>query len=109
MTLLAHFDGVAPGRIHRVFHEALVDDTETEVRRLLTAIGVPFDPVCLRFWETDRAVRTASSEQVRQPINRAGVEQWQMFDVALGPLKVALGDVLDHYPAVPPALAGPSA
>ena len=64
---MAHVDAVQPGRVHRVIHEALVDDPETEVRRLLAFLGLPFDPACLAFYENDRAVRTASSEQVRRP------------------------------------------
>jgi hypothetical protein len=62
---------------------------------------LPFEPACLRFWETERAVRTASSEQVRRPINREGLEPWKPFDPWLGELKVALGDVLACYPDVP--------
>ena len=67
-TLMAHFDAVLPGRVHRVIYERMVDDTETEVRRLLDYCGLPFEEACLRFYENDRAVRTASSEQVRRPI-----------------------------------------
>ena len=69
---MAHFDAVLPGRIHRVFYERIVDDTEAEVRRLLDYCGLPFEPECLRFFENERPVRTASSEQVRQPIYRGG-------------------------------------
>lgn len=88
--LMAHFDAVAPGGIHRVDHEAMVDDLEPQVRALLDACGLPFDPACLRFWETRRAVQTASSEQVRRPIFREGLDQWRHFDPWLGPLKTAL-------------------
>lgn len=102
VTLMAHVDALLPGRVHRVIHEALVEDTETEVRRLLDYLGVDFDPACLRFWENDRPVRTASSEQVRRPISRAGLDQWQAFEPWLDPLKAVLGPVLDHYPAAPP-------
>lgn len=98
VRLMAHFDQVLPGRIHRVFYEAMVDDMETEVRSLLDYLGLPFDPACLRFHETDRPVRTASSEQVRQPIYRGGLDQWQRFDPWLDPLRAALGPVLDDYP-----------
>jgi tetratricopeptide (TPR) repeat protein len=101
VELMAHFDAVLPGRIHRVFYERLVDDTETEVRRLLDYCGLPFEDTCLRFHENDRAVRTASSEQVRQPIYRGGLDQWRHFEPWLGPLKDALGPVLEAYPAVP--------
>lgn len=98
---LAHFDTVLPGRIHRVFHENMVGDTEGEVRRLLAFLDLPFEPACLRFYENDRAVRTPSAEQVRRPINRDGLDRWRAFEAWLGPLKDALGPVLDFYPAVP--------
>ena len=101
VALMAHFDRVQPGRIHRVIYEQMVADTETQVRALLDAMRLPFEPPCLRFWETERAVRTASSEQVRRPINREGLEPWKPFDPWLGELKEALGDVLACYPDVP--------
>jgi hypothetical protein len=101
VELMAHFDEVLPGRIHRVIYERTVADTETEVRNLLDYCGLPFEPGCLRFFENERAVRTASSEQVRQPIYRDGVDQWRHYEEWLDPLKVALGAVLDPYPAVP--------
>lgn len=101
VELMAHFDVVLPGRVHRVIYESMVDDTETEVRRLLDYCGLPFDERCLRFYENDRAVRTASSEQVRRPIYRDGVDHWQHYDSWLEPLKHALGPVLESYPAVP--------
>ena len=100
-AFMAHFDRVAPGRVHRVFYENLVDDTETEVRALLDYCGLDFEPSCLRFYENSRAVRTASSEQVRRPIFRDGVEQWRNFEPWLVPLKTALGAVLDAYPRLP--------
>ena len=99
---MAHFDEVLPGKVHRVIYEDMVADTESEVRRLLEYCGLPFDPRCLRFYENPRAVRTASSEQVRRPIYREGVAQWRRFAAWLGPLEDALGPVLAHYPAVPP-------
>ena len=102
VTLMAHFDAVLPGRVHRVVYERMVDDTETEVRRLLGYCGLPFEESCLRFYENDRAVRTASSEQVRQPIFRDSVEQWRNYERWLGPLVSALGPVLAHYPEPPP-------
>jgi hypothetical protein len=92
---------VLPGRIHRVFHERLVEDTETEIRRLLEYCGLEFEAACLRFYETERSVRTASSEQVRTPIFRDGLEQWRHYEPWLGPLKTALGPVLAQYPGVP--------
>lgn len=99
--LMAHFDRVLPGRVHRVFYEDLVADTEGQVRALLDYCGVPFDAACLRFFENDRPVRTASSEQVRQPIYLEGMDQWRHYEAWLGPLKQALGPVLDAYPAAP--------
>jgi tetratricopeptide (TPR) repeat protein len=101
VRMMAHFDAVLPGRIHRVFYESMVDDQEAETRRLLDAVGLPFEDACLRFYETDRAVRTASSEQVRRPIFKDGTEQWQKFEAWLDPLKSALGPVLTAYPDVP--------
>jgi tetratricopeptide (TPR) repeat protein len=101
VELMAHFDAVLPGRVHRVIYEALVDDTEAEIRRLLAYCNLPFEEKCLRFYETERAVRTASSEQVRQPIFRDGVDQWRNFEPWLEPLKRALGPVLDAYPSTP--------
>jgi hypothetical protein len=91
-----------PGRVHRVIYERMVDDTENEVRRLLDYCGLPFEDACLRFYENDRAVRTASSEQVRQPIFRDAVEHWRNYELWLDPLKAALGPTLDAYPAAPP-------
>ena len=101
VRLMAHVYAVLPGRVHRVIYERLVDDTEHEVRALLDACGLEFDPACLAFHETERAVRTASSEQVRQPIYRSATEEWQPYEPYLGPLKEALGEVLDAYPQVP--------
>ena len=98
--LMAHFDAVLPGRIHRVYYERIVDDTEAEVRRLLDYCGLPFEPECLRFFENERPVRTASSEQVRQPIYREGIEHWRHYEPWLDPLKGALGSVLEAYPGV---------
>jgi tetratricopeptide (TPR) repeat protein len=102
VRMMAQMDEVLPGKVHRVFHEDLVDNTEEEVRRLLDYLGLPFDEQCLRFYENERAVRTASAEQVRRPINRQGVDQWREYEPWLGPLKQALGPVLESYPAVPP-------
>ncbi len=101
VELMAHFDQVLPGRIHRVFYERVVEDTEAEVRRLLDYCGLPFEGSCLRFYENERPVQTASSEQVRQPIYREGMDHWRHFDEWLGPLREALGPVLDAYPGVP--------
>ncbi len=101
VELMAHLDQVLPGRIHRVFYERMVEDTEAEVRRLLDYCGLPFEDGCLRFYENERPVQTASSEQVRQPIYREGMDHWRHFDEWLGPLREALGPVLDAYPEVP--------
>ena len=75
-------------------HEDVIEDLEGQVRRLLDHCGLPFEEDCLNFHETDRAVRTASSEQVRQPINRRGMDVWRKFDQHLIPLKIALGSNL---------------
>jgi len=101
VDLMAHFDEVLPGRVHRVFYEDTVADTETVVREMLEYCGLEYEAECLRFFESERPVRTASSEQVRQPIYSEGVEQWQHYEEWLDPLKEALGEVLDAYPAVP--------
>ena len=95
---MTHFDAVLPGRIHRVFYERIVDDTEAEVRRLLDHCGLPFEPECLRFFENERPVRTASSEQVRQPIYRGGNDPWRHYEQWLEPLRAALGPALSAYP-----------
>lgn len=97
VDLMAHFDAALPGRVHRVIYEDLVDDTEHEVRRLLEYCGLPFEDACLRFFDNARPVRTASSEQVRQPIYRDGVEQWRHYEAWLDPLKSALGSALTGY------------
>jgi Sulfotransferase family len=102
VELMAHMDAVLPGRVHRVIYEHLVEDTEAELRALLRYCNVPYEDACLRFHENDRPVRTASSEQVRQPINRSGLDPWRPFDPWLGPLRDTLGLVLTAYPEVPP-------
>ncbi len=94
VALMAHFDTVLPGRIHRVRYESLIADAETEVRRLLGYCGLPFEEQCLRFHETRRAVQTASSEQVRRPLYSDSVDEWRNFEPWLGPLKAALGDLV---------------
>ncbi len=101
VTLMAHIDQVLPGRVHRVIYEHMIADTEGEIRRLLDYMGLPFEPACLEFHRTERAVRTASSEQVRQPIFSDGVDHWRHFEPWLDPLKRALGPVLDSYPQAP--------
>ena len=101
VRLMAHIDAVQPGRVHRVIHEQLLDNPEGEVRALLDHLGLPFEVGCLSFHENDRAVRTASSEQVRRPINRDGVGQWQPYALWLGDLTTALGAIPSAYPDVP--------
>ncbi|MES2905085.1 MAG: sulfotransferase [Pseudomonadota bacterium] len=97
LRLMRHIDAAQPGLVHRVIHEDLVDDPEREVRRLLDFLGLPFDPACLAFHENKRAVRTASSEQVRRPISRDGFDQWRPFEAWLDPLKKALGANLKQW------------
>jgi len=104
VELLAHFDAVLPGRIHRVFYENLVADPEAEVRKLLAYLGLPFDEACLRFHENRRSVLTPSSEQVRRPISAEGVEHWRNYEPWLGALLKSLGTALTAYPDVPPEL-----
>ena len=100
VDLMDHYDAVLPARIHRVIYESLVNDTEGEVRSVLEYCGLPFEEGCLRFFENKRPVRTASSEQVRQPIYQSGVEQWRHYDAFLAPLRDALGSALEDYPVV---------
>jgi tetratricopeptide (TPR) repeat protein len=99
VRMMAHIDAVLPGRVHRVIHEKLLDDPEAEIGALLDYLGLPFEAACLDFHQNKRAVRTASSEQVRRPINRDGVDQWKPYEGHLGPLKNALGDLWKSYPA----------
>jgi tetratricopeptide (TPR) repeat protein len=101
VELMAHFDAVLPGRVHRVIYERMIADPEGEIRALLAHCGLPFEAACLSPHENDRAVRTASSEQVRRPIFKDAVEHWQKFESHLSPLKQALGPVLDAYPNAP--------
>jgi tetratricopeptide (TPR) repeat protein len=98
VALMAGFDRAAPGAVHRVIYEAMVADTPGEVRRLLDHLGLPFEDACLEFWRTRRAVRTASSEQVRQPIFTDAVDHWRTYTPWLGPLEAALGDLVVGYP-----------
>ncbi|MBV8799112.1 MAG: sulfotransferase [Alphaproteobacteria bacterium] len=100
--LMAHFDAVLSGKVHRVIYEDLVTNTEAEVRRLLEYLGLPFEESCLRFYETERAVMTPSSEQVRRPINRQAIDHWRHFEPWLGPMLKTLGEAFTLYPAVPP-------
>jgi hypothetical protein len=90
LELIAHWEQVLPGKILRVPHEELVDDVAGNVARMLEFLDLPFEPGCLEFYKTERTVRTASSEQVRQPIFRDGIDQWRNFDPWLGELRSAL-------------------
>jgi len=98
IKLMDHWDEMLPGRVHRVHYEDMIADTETEIRKLLDYCELEFEESCLRFYETKRAIRTPSSEQVRQPIYKEGLEQWRNYEANLDPLKAALGPVLDRYP-----------
>jgi tetratricopeptide (TPR) repeat protein len=97
LELMRHWDAVLPGRVLRVRHEEVVDDLEGNVRRLLDFCGLDFEPACVEFHKTERNIRTASSEQVRQPIFREGLEQWKNYEPWLAPLRDALGDALIRY------------
>jgi len=94
IALMDHWDAVLPGKVLRIQHEELVEDLTGHVHRLLAFCGLGFEPACLRFHKTDRSIRTASSEQVRQPINRAGLDQWRHFEPWLDPLRSQLGNLL---------------
>jgi tetratricopeptide (TPR) repeat protein len=102
VALMAHFDRALPGRIHRVIYEDMVANPEKELRKILDYLELPFEEQCLSFHKSDRYVRTASSDQVREPIFKSAVEHWKRYEQWLDPLKAALGPVLDFYPAVPP-------
>jgi len=97
VALMDHWDEVLPGRVHRVLYEDMVANPEQEVRRLLNYCGLPFEVACLDFHRNTRAVRTASAEQVRQPIYADAVEHWRNYEPWLAPLKAALGPALDRY------------
>lgn len=101
VSLMTHMDVVLPGRIHRVIYERMVADPEAEIRALLAYCALPFEEACLRFYDNDRAVRTPSSEQVRQPIFTDALDQWRNYAPWLAPLAAALGDVIDCYPDAP--------
>jgi hypothetical protein len=97
LELMRHWDAVLPGRILRVCYEDVVEEVERKVRRILEFCGLEFEPACLEFYKTERSVRTASSEQVRQPIFRDGLFQWRNYEPWLGPLKEGLDDALIRY------------
>jgi hypothetical protein len=93
---MRHWDRVLPGWVLRIHHEDLVDDLEANVRHILDFCRLEFQPQCIEFHKTVRTVRTASSEQVRQPLYREGLDQWRNFESRLGPLSEALGDALER-------------
>ena len=97
LELMRHWDTVLPGRVLRVHYEDLVDDLEGGVRRLLQHCELEFEPACVEFHRTERSVRTASSEQVRQPLYREGLDQWRRYEPWLTPLREALGDAITSY------------
>jgi hypothetical protein len=90
VELMGHWDDVLPGKVLHVQYEQVVEDLQGEVRRILDFCGLDFEPACLEFYKTERSIRTASSEQVRQPIFRTGVDQWRSYETWLEPLKRAL-------------------
>jgi len=97
LELMEHWDVALPGRVLRVHHEDVVEDLERRVRLILDFCELPFEPACVEFHRTERSVRTASSEQVRQPIFREGLDQWRHYEPWLGPLREVLGDALVRY------------
>jgi tetratricopeptide (TPR) repeat protein len=97
LDLMRHWDTVLPGHVLRVQHEDVVNDLDGSVRRLLEFCQLDFEPACVEFHKTERSIRTASSEQVRQPIYREGLEQWRHYEPWLGSLRVALGDALTRF------------
>jgi len=99
VDLMGHFDAVLPGQVHRLIYEDLVMNPEDEIRRLLEFCELPFEGACLKFYETDRPVRTVSSEQVRRPLYRDALERWRNYEPWLGPLHAALGATLKHWRA----------
>ncbi len=98
VTLMDYWDEVIPGAVLKVCYEEVTVDLENQVKRILDYCELPFERSCLEFYKTERAVRTASSEQVRQPIYQTGVNQWRSFEPWLGPLKQALTPALESYP-----------
>ena len=97
LSLMDHWDAVLPGRVLHVQYEELVREPQVHIRRLLEHCGLEFEPACLKFHETRRAVRTASAEQVRQPLYTSGVDYWRHFEAELEPLRRALGDCLERF------------
>jgi hypothetical protein len=102
LSLMDHWDTVLPGKVLRVQYEDVVRDPERQIGRLLAHCRVEFEPACLQFHATPRAVRTASAEQVRQPIYTSAVGHWRHFERELQPLAQALGDCLGRFPVDEP-------
>ena len=96
-----HWDKVLPGKVLRVKYEDVIANTEQEVRKILDYCGLPFEEQCLAFHNTERAIRTASSEQVRQPIYASAVEQWRNFEAHLGAMRAEMEPLIEHYEANP--------
>lgn len=101
VRLMAHFDHVQPGKIHRLIYEDLVEDLEGEVRRMFDFLGLPFEPACLEYYKNERVFSSFSNEQVRKPIFREGLDRWKNYEPWLGQMKAALGPILDAWPDVP--------
>lgn len=101
LRLMTHFERIQPGAMRRVVNERLIDDFEGEVRQLLDYLGLSFDPACLDFHKTERAVQTPSAEQVRRPVSREGVDRWRAYEPWLGELKAALGPALERWDLPP--------
>lgn len=101
VELLAHFDRIMPGRVHRIIYENLVRSPENEVHAVLDYIGLPFENTCLEFHRSKRAMNSASSEQVRERLYDDAINHWRNYEQWLGPLKKALGSILETYPEVP--------
>jgi hypothetical protein len=97
LNLMDHWDEVLPGKVLRLQYEHLIREPEAQIRRLLMHCSLPFEPACLSFHETKRSVRTASAEQVRQPLYTSGVGYWRHFEAQLAPLRRALGESLDRF------------
>jgi tetratricopeptide (TPR) repeat protein len=99
VKLMQHWDAVLPGKVLRVHYEHVVDDAERQVNRILEFLDVPFEEACLNFYQTDRSVRTPSSEQVRQPIYKGSLEQWRNFEPFLATVKTGLASEIADYPS----------
>ena len=97
IKLMDHWDEVLPGKVHRVNYEDVVENQELETRKLLQYCNLTFEEQCLKFYETKRAVKTASSEQVRQPIYKQSVQLWQHYEEYLDQLKLGLSPIKERF------------